>query len=48
MRGSAMEANRTLLQRLIFNARLLSLDDEQEPYTVPGTPPAAITYTPVR
>ncbi len=44
MRGNVMETNRTLLQRLIFSARLLDLGDEHEPYLVPDTPPATITY----
>jgi hypothetical protein len=44
MRGDAMEANRTLLQRLVFNGRHLNLEDEHEPYAVPATPPAVVTY----
>lgn len=44
MRGDAMESNRTLLQRLMFNGRHLDLEDEHEPYAVPATPPAVVTY----
>lgn len=44
MRGNAMEANRRLLQQKLFKERLLSLEQEHEPYTVPGTPPATIAY----
>ena len=44
MRGDAMEANRSLLQRLIFNTEPLDLEDEHEPYYLPATPPAAIAY----
>ena len=44
MRGNAMEANRVLLQRLIFNEQPLDLEEEHEPYFVPATPPAEVTY----
>jgi hypothetical protein len=39
-----MEANRSLLQRLIFNTEPLDLEDEHEPYYLPATPPATIAY----
>jgi hypothetical protein len=44
MRGDAMEANRSLLQRLLFGGRQLDLEDTHEPYTVPPTPAAVVTY----
>jgi hypothetical protein len=44
MRGAAMESNRALLFRLLFTQPFLRLDDEHEPYDVPGTPPASIIY----
>ena len=44
MRGTAMERNRTLLQRLISNARLLDPIDEDATYAVPATGPAGLTY----
>jgi hypothetical protein len=44
MRGDAMEVNRSLLQRLLFNTEPLDLEDEHEPYYLPATPPAAIVY----
>ena len=44
MRGNAMESNRTLLQRLIFSGQHLDLEDDQEPYSVPATPAASVTY----
>ena len=44
MRGDAMEANRSLLQRLLFNTEPLDLEDEHEPYYLPATPPAVIAY----
>jgi Uncharacterised methyltransferase family (DUF6094) len=44
MRGDAMETNRRLLQRMLFNIPLLDLEGELEPYSVPATPPAGIVY----
>jgi hypothetical protein len=44
MRGAAMESNRALLFRLLFNQPFLKLDDEHEPYDVPETLPTAISY----
>ena len=44
MRGQLMEANRAALQRLVFNQPYRSLDEEQEPYLIPPTPPAAVAY----
>ena len=44
MRGDAMEANRRLLQRMLFNSPLLDLEGEHEPYPVPSTPSAGIVY----
>ncbi len=44
MRGDAMESNRASLQRKLFNQPLLDLEEEHEPYIVPATPPASISY----
>ncbi len=44
LRGHQMEANRSQLQRLVFNHPYQSLDDGQEPYLIPPTPPAALAY----
>ena len=44
LRGHQMEANRSLLQRLVFNQPYQNLDDEQEPYLIPPSSPAAIAY----
>src|SRR6202042_2636739 len=44
MRGDAMEANRSLRQRLLFNTEALDLEDEHEPYDLPSTPAASIAY----
>ena len=44
LRGQQMEANRAMLQRLVFNQPYRSLDEEQEPYLIPPTPAAAVAY----
>ena len=44
LRGQQMEANRAQLQRLVFNQPYMDLEEEQEPYIVPPTPPAAVAY----
>lgn len=44
MRGNLYEANRAKLLRTIYNPSHLNLDDEQEPYRLPPTPPAGVAY----
>ena len=43
-RGHLFEANRSSLQRLVFSQPYQNLEDEQEPYLIPPSPPAAVSY----
>ena len=43
-RGHVMEANRVVLQRLLYSQPYMSLEDEHEPYLVPPTVAASVAY----
>lgn len=44
LRGHAMEANRIVLQRLVYSQPYMSLEEEQNPYIVPATAASAVAY----
>ena len=44
LHGIHLQANRSVLDRLVYNQPYMHLESEQEPYLVPATAPAVVSY----